>query len=258
MRFAGKVAIVTGGASGIGRATVELLAEEGAAVVISDINIRQADALATTLAESGKQVVSIPANAADPVSIEIAASETFLRFGRIDILINNAGIAHSASALDYPVWDKMLAINLSGPFHWSRAVAGLAMRDNGGSIINIASLAGLNAYAGDIGYISAKHGLIGLTKALAIEWARFSIRVNCVCPGLTETPILAEVRKLDPSRFDDLDKSAPLGRIIQSVEQANAIAFFASDAASAITGAILPVDGGLNASLAGQKPPKID
>lgn len=252
MRFAGKIAIVTGGASGIGRSVVELLASEGAAVAINDINVSQAEELCSAICAGGGKAITIAGDASDRKVAETLVSEVIAKLGHVDILVNNAGMAHSAPAIDYAVWDEMINLDLSGPFHWSRAVAAQSMIGRRtGSIVNVASLAAMGAYPGDIGYIAAKHGLAGMTKALAIEWGTYRIRVNCVCPGLTNTPILAEVERISPGRFKDQNESTPLGRMVEPIEQARVIAFLASDDASAVSGAILPVDGGKAPLLAG-------
>jgi NAD(P)-dependent dehydrogenase (short-subunit alcohol dehydrogenase family) len=180
------------------------------------------------------------------------ARELVKRFGRIDVLVNNAGLAFMAPASEYREFERSVAVNLGGAFNWSQAVAVESMIPNrSGAIVNISSLAGLAAHPGDVGYIASKHGVIGLTKALALEWAEFGIRVNCVAPGITSSPTMRRVIDAEPIFMAERIARVPIGRVGQPEDQAQAILFLASDAAAYISGVTLPVDGGQMAMQSG-------
>jgi NAD(P)-dependent dehydrogenase (short-subunit alcohol dehydrogenase family) len=255
MRFADKTVVITGGGSGIGRAAAELFAAEGAAVAINDVNLEAAERVAQEIKTRGANALAVACDVADGSAVSRAAADVMTRFGRIDILINSAGFGSHAPAEEYKQWDRMLAVNLSGVFHWCVAAARQSMiGQHAGSIVNVASLAGLAAHPGDVGYIASKHGVVGLTKALAVEWARYNIRVNCLCPGLTRTPIIENAEKAAPDRFVARRARIPLGREAEAAEQARAMLFLASSDASSVTGLIMPVDGGQMALSSGWLP----
>jgi NAD(P)-dependent dehydrogenase (short-subunit alcohol dehydrogenase family) len=255
MRFKNKVVIITGAASGMGLAAAELFAREGALVGVNDLLDDPTRTTVAAIKAQGGSAFAIPGDASNQDFIERTVKAIVEEHGRIDVLASNAGVASIKPAIEYSHWDKMIAINLSAHFHWARAVAAYSMIPNkGGVIVNTASIAGHMAYPGDIGYVAAKAGLIGLTRGLAIEWAPHGIRVNCVCPGLTESPMVREVERIDPERFRIRRQRVPMGRAAQPVEIADAIAYLASESASYITGAALNVDGGQVAMSSGFSP----
>lgn len=249
-----KVAVITGACSGMGLAASRMFAAEGAIVVVNDLS---AAATASTVAEleaNGASAMAIAGDVSDRALAEESIAAVVARFGRVDVLINNAGIATAQAAEAYDAWDRVMAVDLNAPFYWSQAVANAGMIRNGGVIINISSLAGLVAFPRDVGYIAAKTGLVGLTRALAVEWAKYNIRVNCICPGFTETQIIKDVEAIEPDRFMQRRARIPIGRAAQPEEIAGAMVFLASQQASFITGAILPVDGGQIAMSSGWSP----
>lgn len=252
MKFADKVVIVTGAGSGIGLATAALFAREGAIVVVSDIDEHRCRIGVDAVQAAGGEAMSAPGDVSDRPTVRAHVAAILDRHGRIDVLVNNAGIATSAPAEDYPLWDRVLAVNLSGPYYWAVEVASKSMIPRGaGAIVNVASACGVVAIPNDSGYIAAKHGLVGLTKALAIEWGKYGIRVNCLCPGFTETAIQAEVEKVHPGKYDGRRSRIPIGRGGTPEEQGKAILFLASDDAAYCTGAIVLNDGGQTSLMSG-------
>lgn len=258
MRFRDKVAIITGAASGMGLEAAKLLASEGAAVALNDLSAEKVEAVAASICAAGGRAIAIPGDIGDQAYVNDATASVVSRFGRVDILLNVAGYAAHGAAEDYEVWDRMVSVNMSGTYYFCRAVGRQSMIPNRrGAIVNISSLSGMVAHPFDIGYIAAKHGVIGITKALAVEWARFNIRVNCICPGYTQTGIFAAVEKSDPEKFRTRGRKVPMGRAADPREQATAMAFLVSDDASFVTGLIMPVDGGQMALSSGWEPPQI-
>jgi NAD(P)-dependent dehydrogenase (short-subunit alcohol dehydrogenase family) len=255
MRFKDKVVIVTGGASGMGLAASKLFSSEGAIIAIVDINAENAEKAVRAVREAGDEAFAIQGDVADRTVARDAVSDVISRCGRVDILLNNAGIATIKPAEEYTDWDRIIGVNLNAPFHWSQAVAAQSMIPNKrGAIVNVASLAAQVAYPGDVGYIAGKAGVLGLTRALAVEWAKHNIRVNCICPGFTDTQIIKDMEKIDPNRFVERRKRIPMARAARPEEMADAMAYLASDQASYVTGSILNVDGGQLALSSGWSP----
>jgi NAD(P)-dependent dehydrogenase (short-subunit alcohol dehydrogenase family) len=255
MRFVDKVAIITGGGSGMGLAASKLFSSEGATVAIIDIKGENAEKAAKAVGEAGGKAFAIQGDVADKNVAQRIVKEVVSRCGRVDILLNNAGIATIKPAVEYTDWERILGVNLNAPFYWSQAVAAQSMIPNkSGAIVNIASLAAMVAYPNDVGYIAAKSGVLGLTRALAIEWAKFNIRVNCICPGFTDTQIIKDMEKIDPNRFIERRKRVPMARAARPEEMADAMAYLASAQASYVTGSVLNVDGGQIALSSGWSP----
>jgi NAD(P)-dependent dehydrogenase (short-subunit alcohol dehydrogenase family) len=248
-KLANRVAIVTGGASGIGKATAQVFAQEGARVVIGDL---ESSAGADVAKEIGGLFVAT--DVADPQSVENLVKQATTRFGRLDVMFNNAGIGISAPLTAHSNDDyyRTIMIDLDGVF-WGLKFGGKAMveQGRGGSIINTASVAGLIGTSGLSAYNAAKHGVVGLTRNAALELAAAGVRVNCVCPGVIETPlVLNSIGQMEGWR-QTLAKLHPLGRVGQPVEVARAVLFLASDDASFVTGHALAVDGGIMAGMGG-------
>jgi NAD(P)-dependent dehydrogenase (short-subunit alcohol dehydrogenase family) len=255
MRFAGQVTIITGAGSGMGLAASKLFSSEGAIVALVDINGENAKKAAAAVIDAGGEAIAIQGDVADKETAQRTVKEVVARFGRIDILLNNAGIATIKPAEEYTDWEKIIGVDLNAPFYWSQAAAAQSMIPNKrGAIVNVASLAAMVAYPGDVGYIAGKSGVLGLTRALAIEWAKHNIRVNCICPGFTDTQIIKDMEKIDPNRFNERRKRIPMGRAARPEEMADAMAYLASDQASYVTGSILNVDGGQIALSSGWSP----
>ena len=245
MRFRDKVAVVTGAGSGIGKSTARLLAGQGAIVAANDLDPAAARAVVALIIEEGGQALAIAGDAADEAFVDDAVAEVLRLLGRLDILVNNVGISVTSPAEDFDAWDRVIRTNLYSQYFWSRAVAKAAMIPaRRGAIINVASLAGLAAVPNQIGYVVSKHGVVGLTRSLAVEWGHYGIRVNCVCPGITATEMITGPAGMDPERLIARVKRVPLDRMGTATEQAQTIAFLASDEASYLNGVILTNDGG--------------
>lgn len=245
MRFEGRVAIVTGAGAGIGRITALRLAEQGAFVALNDLDEDAIKAVVAEIEGRGGSALAIPGDAADETVAQASVAEVLRAKGPIDILVNNAGISVVAPAEDFTAWDRVVRTNLYSQFFWSQAVAKAAMIPAGrGAIVNVASIAGLAAVPNQVGYVVSKHGVIGLTRSLAVEWGRYGIRVNCVCPGITATDLTTGPTGMDPERLKARVGRVPLGRMGTPDEQADSIVFLASDEASYLSGVILNNDGG--------------
>jgi len=245
MSLAGKVAIVTGAARGIGKAVATHLASEGATVVIADINAKAAGETAAELEAAGRTAMGCPLDVTNPAQVAAMVEAVLARYGRIDILVNNAGITRDALILRMKEeeWDQVLSVNLGGAFHCARAVLRPMLKQKqGGRIINIASVVGSMGNAGQANYVASKAGLIGLTKALAREVASRSITVNAVSPGFIETEMTAGLP--DNAKQAYLSQ-IPLARFGTAAEVAAAVGFLASEGAGYITGQVIHVNGGM-------------
>jgi 3-oxoacyl-[acyl-carrier protein] reductase len=242
--FDGRVALVTGGSRGIGRATAALLARGGARVAVCARTQADAEAAAQALRDEGREVIGLSTDVADAAQADAAVRACTERFGRLDILVNNAGIRQDGLVLRMrdEDWDRVLAVNLKGAFHCIRAALRGMVRQRGGRIINVTSVVAARGNAGQANYVSAKAGLIGLTKAVALEVASRGISVNAVAPGFIETGMTADLG--DEVRKGYLAQ-IPAGRFGRPEEVAWAIGFLASEPAGYITGQVLHVNGGL-------------
>ncbi|MFI5317227.1 MAG: SDR family NAD(P)-dependent oxidoreductase [Myxococcota bacterium] len=240
-----RVALVTGGARGIGRAIAERLAAEGARVAIADIQGAKQAA-----EEIGGGSIGVVLDVTDSSAVRAGVGEVIGRFGRVDVLVNNAGWDKVEPFVksSEETWDKVLAINLRGPIAVTRAVLDGMIERRAGWIVTISSDAGRLGSSGEVVYSAAKAGVIGFSKALAREVARHGIHVNVVCPGPTNTPLLAQVGADNPKLVESLTRAVPFGRIGQPDDLAGAVAFLASDDAAFITGQTLSVSGGMSMS----------
>jgi NAD(P)-dependent dehydrogenase (short-subunit alcohol dehydrogenase family) len=247
-RLAGKVAIVTGAASGIGKATAILFAQEEAAVVLVDISDSGRE-VAGEISKKGGRALFVRADVTHAADCRAAVERTIEEFGRVDILFNNAGIIRRASVLDTTEeeWDRVMAVNVKSIFLMSKAAIPAMVRAGGGTIVNTGSGWGLSGGRSAASYCASKGAVVNLTRAMALDHADDHVRVNCVCPGDTDTPMLREeARQLgqDPMAFLKGSATRPLGRMGRPEEIARAVLFLASDAASFVTGTALVVDGG--------------
>ena len=235
----GKSCLVTGAASGIGRATARALASAGANVLASDIQ--------------DSSLPEMPFIAMDvrwPEQIRAAVAKALQLHGRLDCAVNFAGIGGvRADTADYPddVWDQVLAVNLTGVFQCMKQELAVMLPQGRGSIVNVASVAGVSGFARHSAYTASKHGVVGITKAAALEYARKGIRVNAVCPGFTRTPMVAEMLLERPGLKERLEARMPVGRFGTPEEIASSILYLCSDEASFITGQAMMLDGGLTA-----------
>lgn len=243
--MSGRVAMVTGGGSGIGRATCLELARRGAAIVVVDVSAESAVRVADEVSAIGSDTLACPANVADSAQVQQAVAAAVGRFGRIDILVNSAGLYRLGGITDISEaeWDLLLDVNLKGTFLVCKAVVPHMQSQHSGAIVNVSSISGRtkSLYAG-VHYCASKAGIIGLTMCLASQLAPDGIRVNAVAPATIDTPINAN---LTPSEREALTQRVPLGRIGEASEVAAAIAFLASDAASYITGDTININGGV-------------
>ncbi len=242
--LAGKVAIVTGGTRGIGLAIARLLAEDGASVVVSGRDAARLDAAVKELESLGTPALGVPADATKREDADRLVEATRERFGRIDVLVNNAGITRDQLLVRMKDddWDQVLDTNLRGVFLMTRAVGKVMMRQKSGRIINIASAAGAMGNPGQVNYSAAKAGVIGLTKASGRELAHWNILVNAVAPGLIETDMAAAI---PAEAREAMLQQVPLKRIGQGREVAEVVRFLAGDGASYVTGQTIHVNGGL-------------
>ncbi|MDI3286773.1 SDR family NAD(P)-dependent oxidoreductase [Polyangium sp. 15x6] len=257
-RIAGKVALVTGAGSGIGQATAELFAEEGARVVVTDIDVAAAEAAATRIATRGGQALALELDATDEADWESVIDRVLAGWGRIDILVNNAGIASSAPLADSTLADfrRVVAVNLDSVFLGTQRGIRVMRGAGGGSIVNVASASGKKASAGAGAYCASKAAVVMLTKVAALEGAPHRVRVNAVLPAGVETPMWekqpffqALVKELGDVRdaYTALAKTSPFARFAAPREVAAAILMCASDESSYVTGAEIVVDGGYTA-----------
>ena len=243
-RFTDRVAFITGAASGIGRAAAIAFAAEGARVAILD---RSADALRTVEAsvkEAGGEVLAIACDVSSPDQVEGAIKQIVDRFGRLDIAFNNAGVENKAAPvheIDLAEWDRIIGINLRGTFLCMKHELAQMVKQGGGVVVNTSSGAGIRGVAGGAAYAASKHGIIGLTRSAALDYAKQNIRVNAVLPGNIETPMMDRFTGGDMQKAIDLE---PVGRLGKPEEIAEAVLWMASDLGGFVTGAATVIDGG--------------
>jgi NAD(P)-dependent dehydrogenase (short-subunit alcohol dehydrogenase family) len=246
MRLADRIAIVTGGGSGIGRAISVRFAEEGAGLVVVDLLQDRADETARLIQATGGRAIAIGADVSSAAAMNDMAEQAIRAFDRIDILVNNAGLSRGADILtiDEATWDLNLDVVLKGPYLASKAVLGGMLERGSGVILNMASVNGLTGI-GEEPYSAAKAGLINLTQNMAVRYGPKGVRVNAIAPGSIRTPIWDKTIKENPGVFERVEKLYPLGRVGTPEDVASAALFLASDDAAWITGTTLVVDGGL-------------
>jgi meso-butanediol dehydrogenase / (S,S)-butanediol dehydrogenase / diacetyl reductase len=255
MRFDGKIGLITGAGSGIGRATALGFAQRGGKGVVTDGNGDGAGAVAAEITASGGSAMAIVADMSKPADIEAMIARTMEQFGRLDVLHNNAfgvpptlrqnRIARSAE-IDQTVWDYTIQIGLTAVMQATRAALPIMQKQGGGAIVNTASISGLFADYGIAAYNVMKAGVINFTRVVAVEYAAHNIRCNCICPGAIDTPLLQ--RSFSIPGFHDATRAAiPMGRLGRPEEMANVVLFLASDLASYVNGAAFVADGGLTA-----------
>jgi len=249
MQLAGKVAVITGGGSGIGRATALLFAREGAAVAIVDLDEARAQAVAQEIGAKGGQALAVRCDVSQAADCQRAVQETLAAFGRLDILFNNAGIIRRASVLGITEeeWDRAMAVNVKSVFLLSRYAIPIMAQGGGGAIVNTGSGWGLVGGRNAVSYCASKGAVVNMTRAMALDHAEQNIRVNCVCPGDTDTGMLrSEAQQLGAATEAFLAEAAdrPLRRIGRPEDIAQAVLYLASEASSFVTGTTLVVDGG--------------
>ncbi len=247
-RLESKAAVITGAASGIGRAIALHFAAEGARVAVVDCDREGGEETVRLIAAGGGEAVFLPTDVSREEDVQAALGAAIERFGRLDILVNDAAIVHMAAATETSVedWDRVQAVNLRGVFLCSKHAIQQMRKQGGGAIVNIASIGSLVAVPAHAAYNAAKAGVMGLTRQIAVDYGPDNIRVNCVCPTATDTPLTRGAGATDGA-FQALAQMHPLRRLTQPEDIAYAVLFLASDEARCITGAVLPVDAGWTA-----------
>lgn len=246
-RFDGAVALVTGGSSGIGRATAIAFAREGAKVLVADLGEAGGQETVRLIREAGGDAMFVKTDVSSAADAEAMVARAVETYGRLDIAYNNAGIVgQSTPAADGTEenWDRVIDVNLKGIFLCMKAEIPRMLSQGGGAIVNCASVAGLVGFAGIAPYVASKHGVVGLTKAAALDYATLGIRINAVCPGVIRTPMVTATTQGDAAAEAALAAGEPIGRIGEPEEIADAVLWLCSPGASFVTGEAIAVDGG--------------
>jgi NAD(P)-dependent dehydrogenase (short-subunit alcohol dehydrogenase family) len=246
-RFAGRVAFITGSGSGIGRATAIAFAAEGANVVLADIDAAGNEETSRLAARHGGRVLALKCDVTSSQEIQAAIEQTINEFGRLDVAFNNAGIEQPPAALvdiSEDQWSKVLDIDLRSAFLCMKYQIPAMLQNGGGSIVNTSSGAGVIGIRGQAAYVAAKHGLIGLTKSAALDYAAQGIRVNAICPGIIETPMMDRFSGGTPEGRERVIGQEPVGRMGSPEEIASAVLWLSSDLGSFATGHAMVIDGG--------------
>jgi len=248
MRLEGKVAIITGAASGIGEATARVFAREGASLILADIQDEPGEKLAAGLRDNGTKAAFVRTDVVKPQDVQAMVTEAIGQYGRLDVIFNNAGIegemGKPTADCTLENWHRVLDINLTGVFLGMKYGITEMLKTGGGAVINTASVAGLVGFPGIPAYCAAKGGVVQLSRCAALEYARQNIRVNVICPGVIWTPMVSRVTGDTPERRAAFNNFEPVGRLGTAEEVANVALFLASDESSFCTGAPFIVDGG--------------
>lgn len=247
-RFENKAALVTGGGSGIGRATAAAFAREGAKVVVADVVEDIGNETVQIIKQAGGEAFFVKTDVTQPIEVEAMVKKAVDTYGRLDCAFNNAGIGGEIASIDKSseeIWDRVIAINLKGVWLCMKYEVPYMLNQGGGAIVNTASVAGLIGFPAQSAYVASKHGVVGLTKSAALDYARSGIRVNAICPGVIRTPMIGRRLDAKPQREAWYVAMEPIGRLGEPEEIAEAVVWLCSDAASFVTGHPMAVDGGL-------------
>ncbi|MGB1120867.1 MAG: SDR family NAD(P)-dependent oxidoreductase [Saprospiraceae bacterium] len=245
-----KIAIVTGASSGIGEATAVELANRGATVIVSDINIQNGQSVLNTINKNGGKAIFIKANVANDREVNALIDEVLVQFGRLDIMINNAGIAGNLSFFEHisdEDWNSIIAVNQTGVFYCMRAALKIMKAQKSGCIVNTSSVAGIGAAPRMGAYAASKHAVIGMTKTAAAEYAKYNVRVNAICPTIIKTPMGMGYMDEDIQVQQMVKAAIPMKRFGEAYEVARTVCWLCSDDASFITGESVRIDGGMKA-----------
>jgi NAD(P)-dependent dehydrogenase (short-subunit alcohol dehydrogenase family) len=243
-----RVALITGAASGIGRATALAVAREGSRVVVSDVQEPQGREVAEEIAKHGGEAIFVAADVSQAGDVENLVSSAIDRFGRLDYACNNAGIEGKSAPVDQVQesdWDKTIGINLTGVWLCMKYELKHMLEAGGGSIVNMASVAGVVGFQGGGAYTASKHGVVGLTRAAALDYAQNGIRINAICPGVVRTAMIQRYTQGNPEAEAALVSMEPMGRMGKPEEIADSVIWLFSDESSFVTGQAIPIDGGL-------------
>ena len=248
MRLKGKVAIITGAGSGIGEATALTFAKEGARVIVVDVVDSLGNDTAEQIRAAGGDAIYVHADVTSSDEIQSMVNTTISNFGKLDVLFNNAGIAMRLAVDDLPEedWDRCIDINLKGAYLGSKYAIPAMLSNGGGSIINTASIYGIVGGPNRAAYVASKGGIVNLTRGMALDYADSNIRVNCICPGYTDTPIIQNIVQT-PDKYQALVDQHPMGRLAKASDIAYGALYLASDESAFVTGIALPIDGGYTA-----------
>lgn len=252
MEFKDKIILITGAGSGIGKVTAISFAEAGGIVVVSDINEASGQVTVDEITAAGGKSVFIKADVASYSDVENLITETVKQFGRLDIAVNNAGIGGKLGRFadtTVETWDKVMAVNSSGVFYCMKFEIQQMLKQGGGAIVNIASVAGLRGLPNNGAYVASKHAVVGMTKTAAMEYARKNIRINAICPVFTVTALFnpKQMDEFSSGISEKLKKNIPIKRFAEPIEIANNILWLSSEKASFVTGLAMSIDGGLTA-----------
>lgn len=245
-----KIAIVTGASSGIGEATAIELSKRNAIVVVSDINTKKGQKVVDKIIENGGNAIFIKVNVANDSEVNALVSQTLEQFGRLDIMVNNAGIAGNLSFFEHisdEDWNSIIAVNQTGVFYCMRAALKVMKAQKSGCIINTSSVAGIGAAPRMGAYAASKHAVIGMTKTAATEYAKYNIRINAICPTVIKTPMGMEYMNEDEGIVQMVKAAIPMKRFGEANEVARTVCWLCSDDASFITGESIRIDGGMKA-----------